>query len=409
MRTNVLLLSHGYTDLCDVNRLRKDPAIRVGMDQRRGVTPLDEGNELASQSTLSRARATLSSNENQEALREGIIEMAAQTQRYRTGRDKLERTMVMDVDGLPIEAHGHQPGVKYNGHYGMYMHYPLVASRGETGDMLGVKPRAGNAAAGEGALDFITDITGRCIGRLCKSVIARMDAGFSDGKLFSALEERDIDYVTRLRCNKVLDRLAGGLLKQPRGLRWIKPRTWCHELRYKANSWKRGRRVVPVVVERPGELFCRHFYLVTSLDKKRYSAIKLLKLYRKRGAAEGHMGEFKDVLAPSLSSTYRPKSHYRGCKLEQPDNRQPEGIHPHNETQLLLNMLAYQIMHIGRCMMKEKTGKGWSLRKFRERVLNAAALVTVHSRKIKFILCRASMPYWNRLWMKFERLRYAAG
>ena len=350
----------------------------------------------------------MSSLENQEALRQEIIEMAAQTQRYRTGRDKLEKTMIMDVDGLPIEAHGHQPAVKYNGHYNMHMHYPLVASRGETGELLGARQRAGNAAAGEGALDFITEITDRCVGKLCKSVIVRMDAGFSDGKLFSALEEKGIDYVARLRCNKAVDRLAGNLLNQPTGFECIEPRTRCHELRYKAGSWKRGRRVILVVVEQPGRLFCRHFYLVTSLDQERYSASELLELYRKRGAAEGYMGEFKDVLAPSLSSTYRPKSHYRGNKLKQSDNRQPEGIHPHNETQLLLNILTYQIMHMGRCMMKEENGEGWSIRKFRERVLHAAALVTVHSRKIKFILCRTSMPYWNRLWIKFERLRYAA-
>ena len=38
----------------------------------------------------------------------------------------------------------------------------------------------------------------------------------------------------------------------------------------------------------------------------------LLKLYRQRGTAEGHMGELMDVLAPALSSTLRPKTTYRG-------------------------------------------------------------------------------------------------
>jgi hypothetical protein len=36
----------------------------------------------------------------------------------------------------------------------------------------------------------------------------------------------------------------------------------------------------------------------------------LLEHYREWGTAEGHMGELKDVLAPALSSTNRPKSHW---------------------------------------------------------------------------------------------------
>jgi hypothetical protein len=37
---------------------------------------------------------------------------------------------------------------------------------------------------------------------------------------------------------------------------------------------------------------------------------EVLDHYRQRGTAEGHMGELKDVLAPALSSTNRPKSHW---------------------------------------------------------------------------------------------------
>ena len=82
-----------------------------------------------------------------------------------------------------------------------------------------------------------------------------MDAGFADGKLFKGLEEMGCaDYIVRLRCNAALDKLAGEHLRQPPGTRlWNnKPRTWCHELEYKANPWEGKRRVVLCVVERPG-------------------------------------------------------------------------------------------------------------------------------------------------------------
>ena len=42
---------------------------------------------------------------------------------------------------------------------------------------------------------------------------------------------------------------------------------------------------------------------------------ELLAKYRKRGKAEGHMGELMDVLDPALSSSRRPKTHYRGKPL----------------------------------------------------------------------------------------------
>ena len=94
------------------------------------------------------------------------------------------------------------------------------------------------------------------------------------------------------------------------------PRLWFHELTYQAESWDRARRVVLVVRERPGELYPDHFWLLTSLSRKRYEAEALLARYRKRGKAEGHMGEFMDVLDPALSSASRPKTHYRGKPLK---------------------------------------------------------------------------------------------
>ena len=61
------------------------------------------------------------------------------------------------------------------------------------------------------------------------------------------------------------------------------PRLWFHELTYQAESWDRARRVVLVVRERPGELYPDHFWLLTSLSRKRYEAEALLAQYRKRG------------------------------------------------------------------------------------------------------------------------------
>ena len=72
----------------------------------------------------------------------------------------------------------------------------------------------------------------------------------------------------------------------------------------------------------------------------------------------------------------------------------------HNEVILLLNALAYNIAHAGRVLMETATGEGWSLRRFRERLLRVAARVVVHSRRAILILGQDSTKLWRALWSK---------
>ena len=211
------------------------------------------------------------------------------------------------------------------------------------------------------------------------------------------------------RNNAVLDRMAEPYLRRPPGRPPREGRVWCHELRYQADSWEHPRRVVLVVVERPGELFVDHFWLITNLRRDRYSGARLLGLYRMRGKAEGHMGELMDVLAPALSSAPRPKSHYRGRRLQADRRPEEPGVRPQNETLLLLNLLAYEVLHAGRCVMEQATGTGWSLRRLRERVLRVASRVVRHGRRLTFTIAPQAAADWLRLWSKLGALDWASG
>ena len=115
----------------------------------------------------------------------------------------------------------------------------------------------------------------------------RIDAGFPEDELLSALEARGTPYVARVRNNAVLDRLAAPFLSRPPGRPPAEPRTWCYELDYRAEPWARARRVVLVVMERAAELFLDHFWLVTNWTIEDQDAHDLLALYRARGTAEG--------------------------------------------------------------------------------------------------------------------------
>ena len=308
LRTRLLLLGQGWRDQSDADRLRQDPSLRVASRTRRGTAALEEGHGLASQPTLSRLLDTLSREENLPVLHQAVTELACRRIEMIEGRRRKrgKKTMYLDVDGLPVEVHGHPPGSEWNGYYRQRMYHGLVASCAETGDLIDGEIFPGASSLGKKALKLTLRVVDRCRGRLCGSMIVRMDAGFPEPGLLKGLESRGVPYIARIRKNEVLNRMAQPYLTQPAGRSpKAPPRLWFHELTYQAGTWDRARRVVLVVRERPEELYPDHFWLLTSLSRKRYEAQELLAQYRKLGKAEGHMGELMDVLDPALSSASR--------------------------------------------------------------------------------------------------------
>ena len=118
-----------------------------------------------------------------------------------------------------------------------------------------------------------------------------------------------------------------------------------------------------------------------------------------------------DVLDPALSSASRPKTHYRGKKLTpelKSGARTEAGVRPHNEVLFLLNLLGYEILHLGRVLMEQATRRGWSLRRFHERVLRVASRVLRQGRRLIFVVSRRETD-WKRLWRRLERVSWAPG
>ena len=414
--TSILLLAQGWRDQDDADALRDDPVLRLATSTRRGIAPLlpaprDERgcptvvpDGLASQPTLSRLARELAEPVNRSVLCRSLVKLAAHRIRSMRPGGHRPRYVTIDVDSLPIEVHGHQPGSAYNGHYHASVYHPLIATLGERGDIVDARLREGNCHTAEGALDFILPLLDRVEQDLCQVASVRIDAGFPEEKLMGGLEQRDTRYVARVRNNRVLDRMAEPLTKRPPGRRPAEPRTWFHEMMYRAKSWTRERRVVLVVQEREEELFLHHFWLITNWSAEQKPAEALLELYRQRGTAEGHMGELMDVLAPALSSTLRPKTTYRG---DQPKRRYPGGDpFEINEVRLLLNCLAYNTAHVTRTIVEQETGDGWSLRRITERVLRVAGRVIVHSGYATVVIGRVTAKLWSLVTAGLQHLAW---
>lgn len=420
LRTSILLMAQGWRDQDDADALRNDAAMRLAVSDRSGVSPLESrprepGAELshnpsvpdglASQPSLSRLMRTLSDDSNRSVLREGLLELAAR--RFRSGRGgHRKRYLTIDVDSLPIEVHGHQPGSEHNGHFHARVYHPLVASVAETGDLLDLRLRAGNVHTADGALEFIENLVDRVEERMCQVAAVRIDAGFPEEQLLAALERRGTPYVARVKNNAVLDRMATPYLKRPRGRPPTEPRVWLHEMTYRAGTWSRERRVVLVVLERSEELFMHHFWLITDWSEEQMPAQALLEMYRQRGTAEGHMGELMSVLDPALSSSPRPKQHYRGRELGDAQSPSVDSFAV-NEVVLILNALAYNVLHAARVLMEQATNEGWSVRRLRERVLRVAGRVLVHARQATIVIGESSANLWRALLSRLTRLRLA--
>ena len=135
-------------------------------------------------------------------LREGLQRLAGWRLKAMGGWRRPE-TLVIDIDSLPVEVHGEQPGSAWNGYYHRRVYHPIVAAAGETGDILDLRLREGQVHTADGGLEFVLEVLERAERHLCGKAAVRFDAGYPGEPLMAALEERGTHYVARVRNNAV--------------------------------------------------------------------------------------------------------------------------------------------------------------------------------------------------------------
>ena len=122
-------------------------------------------------------------------LREGLQRLAGWRLKAMGGWRRPE-TLVIDIDSLPVEVHGEQPGSAWNGYYHRRVYHPIVAAAGETGDILDLRLREGQVHTADGGLEFVLEVLERAERHLCGKAAVRFDAGYPGEPLMAALEER---------------------------------------------------------------------------------------------------------------------------------------------------------------------------------------------------------------------------
>lgn len=412
LRQRVFLIAAGRNHQDDSDQLRDDPACRLAVSQSRGVTPLLSPPDgfrvfgLSSQPSQSRFLDILATDGNLQALRAGLFDSSLRSIRAEGSSSRIARA-ILDVDSFPIEAHGHQPGSAYNGHYRCQCFHPLAVFLSNTSHFLDLDLRPGNVHTADGAVGTIVSCLDR-LEEIAPTAAVRGDAGFPTEELMGALEQRDVEYAFRLRKNSKLAEIASPLLRRPAGRPPCEPRTWCHDVWYQAQSWSRPRRVVIVVEEVPGELFLRWYAIVTSWNSVVRSGEDILEFYRARGTMEAHLGELAG-LDPALSSTLRPKCHVRGRAPEvRGSGRSEDEAERANAATLHLYGLAYNLLNTMRRVQARAVAPGAPIgariRTVRLSLLVVAARVLISARRVTVVLERRTAELWRRFWRELDRL-----
>lgn len=381
LRTSLSMMAQGWGDQGDAARLSTDPLMATCGSDERGQRAA--AYPPASQATFSRLLDILSREENLQVLEDASIEMAGR--RVRSERRGARRaTMTIDIDGVPLRAHGHQGGSAYSGYTGQRQHYPLFASCAETGDHFGALLRAGNAGPAQEAASWIPRVVER-VRPFARQVRVRMDAGFTDGVTLNTLDEHGIDFIGRLPSNPALERLFEPHRYRGPGRPPQESEEWIVETTHQAETWASRQRILMVIRYEPEEMLRRCFFLVTNIPKERASAAFLRDHYRKRGKAEGHFGEHKNAVGESLPCTARSAATTEASVLAR------------SQALLSLRVIAYELMHLLRAQMERISGEGWSLLRLRERILKVACRVTYHARRVRVDIERRAMSHWNAL------------
>ena len=178
----------GWTHLRDTVHLCKDPAFLVAVLGERGEQVIAPDKTLTSQSSLSRLLDQLSESSNLRVLEETVTKLGMEHMLTRNEGKRLEE-VIIDVDAMPLNAHGKQEGCEYNGYYKRKVFLPLIASCGETGDVLGAELRPGTQREVTDCEAFIVRIAQAVREHAADRVTVRLDAGFNSGALCATLRK----------------------------------------------------------------------------------------------------------------------------------------------------------------------------------------------------------------------------
>lgn len=362
LRQRVFQMALGYEDCNDADRLRFDPLLKA-VCEREPEDPVG----LSSQPTLSRFENAIPGSK--------IGRLVRQIERqYVASLSPQAELVVLDIDATDDETHGQQQLSFFNGFFDHHVYHPLLVFDAETGQLVTAVLRPGNSHASRGARGLLRRLI-RKIRRRCPQaqVVIRADSAFSVPRIVKELEKLhkqwgDIYYLFGFAKNATLLRLVEPTMAEAkrRFEIWQEKTILFASLRYKAQTWKRRRRIVAKAeYSRDG---ANPRFVLTNIGE--FPAQDLYRAYCERGDCENRIKDLKNALAADRLS----------CSSFQA-----------NFFRLLLHVIAYRLMHalresVGRISEKLRQVQFDTLRL---KLLKVAALVKQSVRRVLVRLPRA--------------------
>lgn len=379
VRQRVFGLACGYADCNDAARLADDPIHKLLLDR----DPLT-GAALASQPTLSR----FENGVGWEQLRD-MAHVLADTV-IETHRRRLKgkaRRITIDLDPTDDPTHGQQEFTFFNGHYDTWCYLPVVATVTFNAEReqfaVAAVLRPGNAPAVRGARGLLRHLLGKLRAAFPDAVFrVRLDGGFAHPKLFTFLEQQQVEYVVAMASNARLEKRARRLMGKARVLSKATGQT-AHvygETRYAARKWTRKRRVIikAEVVRHPGrDPKNNPRFVVTNLTD---DPATVYQIYCGRGEVENRLKELHHGLEMDRTSCSRFLA---------------------NQFRVLLTLAAYLLFQELRRRAAGTAVAEAQVTTLRERLLKLAVWVERSVRRIVLHL-PATFP-WLPTWQRMAR------
>jgi hypothetical protein len=297
-RMRVYGIVAGYEDQNDHDALRSDAIFKL----ITGRSP--EGNDLASQPTLSRFENAIGPRSLWN-LQDVLVDQ------FIASFDKPPTHLTFDVDCFDDAVHGDQQLTFFHGYYDQYQYLPRVITCAENDQVVMVALLFGIAPPSLGRVDDLKYLVGRIRAVWPDVHISiRADSGFAVPAVYDGCEELDIRYTIGLKMNPVLKRQSEAVLAEAvAGFEETgQPQRLFSAFWYQAGSWSEPRFVVvkaeanaqgtnrrAVVTNRPG---------APVLPGAAYDE------YAERGESENRNKELKCSLSADRLSDHRFMANY---------------------------------------------------------------------------------------------------
>jgi len=366
VQQRIFQIAMGYEDCNDADRLRDDPLLKTVC----GRLPADTDG-LSSQPTLSR----LENEVNAKAIN-SLCQSFEQA--YVDALPADTSLVVLDIDPTDDETHGHQQLTFFHGFYDQHMYHPLLVFDAQSGQLITVLLRPGNAHAARSASIILRRVIRKIKARFPRAqILVRGDSGFCVPRVLEALEALDrelgdIDYNIGMAKNPRLLALGQAAMKAAEQRFHESGKTVRHftSFRYAAETWSHPRHMVMKAEHHAKGANPR--FVVTTLEGFDPQLI-YDRVYCARGQCENFIKDFKNAL--------------NGDRLSCCD-------YVPNFFRLLLHTAAYRLMHAIRAAAAT-VSQDVATTQFdtlRLRILKVAAHVTQSARRILVRLPRV-FPY----------------